>query len=206
MSASQWVPRSAGPTDSGPQGDAQPKRKYREYPTPHPKKMMEAADYFAACHYDEADESGSSASASRPVTSNYYAQDDGWRERRKDERSAVRGRRTALARRSSTGDSEERTRTVSQMEQGGERRPAHGEHRQSVVAELVQYGLKHGIGGGARRGRTSTSSLYEMAEGAGSGRRLVDKRKRIRGQRRRSQMMHHVEGDLFLFFALSYQS
>ena len=129
----------------------------------------------------------------------------------------------AMLRRSSTMDSEffERNRFArkfSEVEEGHAPPTPKREHGKGVVAEIIQYGLRHGLGRlpssvhVPRKGSiklVSTQSLYERDPEAGEekktvepaalGRRptYVERCNNLR-ERKQSQIIYHVEGELAL--------
>ncbi|PIL31734.1 hypothetical protein GSI_06438 [Ganoderma sinense ZZ0214-1] len=207
-----------GKSRSGDDRDMSPRTR-REYPTPHPRKLAAAAAHLQnGRDTDGADYRGSPSTpenlAHRPQPS--FA---GSSRTVVNEATAPGPRRTTLPRRMSTMYSDSdffqfRTgaprRTLSSAEEGGgsQGRPRreNGGH-DGVVAELIQYGLRHdtvrprsgsgsGGGGKAMLRRMSASSLYEQGErDEGEKVREMSYRDRSHSIRemRRTSIVDHVE-------------
>lgn len=104
-------------------------------------------------------------------------------------------------------------RTFSQLEEGERNPRQQREEGKSVVAELIQYGLQHGIGRGLPVALNKSTSLFGMAPSMASlyepmeakpedGQQNTDRRasksyvQRVKDlrERKRASIVHHVEG------------
>ncbi|KAI0756791.1 hypothetical protein C8Q80DRAFT_56146 [Daedaleopsis nitida] len=193
-------------------------RKYREYPTPHPRKLAEVASYLADNGTGDTD---GAHKADEPANPDLRREDTG--PPPKEDNPPPGPSRAAPPTRTTPMDPEffrdalPAGRSLSQVEEGGQtRRDRRNEGGSSVVAELVKFGLKHGIARGLKSSTmrvrrssfkyASTSTLYErdpkadekeekekMAASERARRMSYVERCKVMRERRHSQIIHHVE-------------
>ena len=133
-----WSRSSATLTNDSPRSSKSPSKAYREYPTPHPKKLAEAAGQFR----NSQDGAGVRSSAASPRR---QAEQPGAGPSRDADKAARVPRRAGLLRRWSpmdSGFSAGRTLSAAEEGEGDRRRRGNGGGRSGVVAELIQYGLR----------------------------------------------------------------